>query len=261
MTAFRRIWIACGVLLAVAGVIGLAGMQVSGVVLLAIAAGTLGAWAYAASRSHAERPASPRQIAWGGVCIAGCAVVGAGFIALAGGAGLLLLLLFGVCSPWSIARLDRMFRDREHRRRGEQPTPASPAPPAKRTSASHHRGAGSGPSALLRQAAIGSAPAPSAATAMPKDVLHLSDDELCLTWRRSFAALAKYGGPERSSIVDLRQACLDELQRRDPVGFARWLGAGARAASDPSRYLFAHDSYHRSTGIDSAEPHGQQQEQ
>jgi len=33
---------------------------------------------------------------------------------------------------------------------------------------------------------------------------------------------------------------LDELERRDRAGFQRWLSTGARAASDPSRYISHH---------------------
>jgi len=37
--------------------------------------------------------------------------------------------------------------------------------------------------------------------------------------------------------VLVRQRMLDELERRDRAGFERWLSTGARAASDPSRYI------------------------
>jgi len=30
---------------------------------------------------------------------------------------------------------------------------------------------------------------------------------------------------------------LDELERRDPAGFRRWINDGARAAGDPARYI------------------------
>ena len=38
-------------------------------------------------------------------------------------------------------------------------------------------------------------------------------------------------------MVQRRQEYLDALERRDPHGFARWIGLGARAASDPGRYV------------------------
>ena len=34
-----------------------------------------------------------------------------------------------------------------------------------------------------------------------------------------------------------REEALDELERRDPAGFARWLAAGPTLASDPAGYV------------------------
>jgi hypothetical protein len=66
----------------------------------------------------------------------------------------------------------------------------------------------------------------------------LSTPELCLAWRRSYLALGELPtGPARGELVTLRQSMLDEIERRDPAGFQRWLDAGARAGSDPGRYL------------------------
>ncbi len=38
-------------------------------------------------------------------------------------------------------------------------------------------------------------------------------------------------------LIETRCALLDELTHRDPEGFTRWLDSGARAASDPARFL------------------------
>lgn len=66
----------------------------------------------------------------------------------------------------------------------------------------------------------------------------LSTEQLCLAWRRSYTALQQTApGPDRDVIVGVRASYLDELERRDQQGFSRWLEAGARAGSDPSRYL------------------------
>ena len=67
----------------------------------------------------------------------------------------------------------------------------------------------------------------------------LSDSELCWAWRNSyFAAQRAASNPESLDRVSrARRGYLDEMQRRDPQGFATWLDAGARAASDPARYL------------------------
>lgn len=66
----------------------------------------------------------------------------------------------------------------------------------------------------------------------------LSTQELCLAWRRSYIALLDLpAGYARDEVVRVRKDLLDELERRDPAGFARWLETGARAGSDPGRYL------------------------
>jgi antibiotic biosynthesis monooxygenase (ABM) superfamily enzyme len=54
------------------------------------------------------------------------------------------------------------------------------------------------------------------------------------------AALATSLDPRsRAAIVRRREAVLDELERRDPAGFARWLASGPLSATDPSRFLRA----------------------
>jgi hypothetical protein len=66
----------------------------------------------------------------------------------------------------------------------------------------------------------------------------LSTPGLCLAWRRSYLALLDAPpGPTRDELVRVRECILDELERRDHAGFTRWLEAGARAGSDPTRYL------------------------
>lgn len=62
--------------------------------------------------------------------------------------------------------------------------------------------------------------------------------ELSRMWRVSYLTLA---GDRDPGVVDhvtlARRRYLDELERRDPTGFQRWITAGARAASDPARYI------------------------
>lgn len=66
----------------------------------------------------------------------------------------------------------------------------------------------------------------------------LPTDELCLVWRRSYCQLQRATDePTRRRLIRARQACLDELERRDRPGFARWLDSGAHPGGDPSRYL------------------------
>jgi hypothetical protein len=61
---------------------------------------------------------------------------------------------------------------------------------------------------------------------------------LCLAWRRSYLALDRpLSLLSRSLVVKRRQELLDELESRNPAGFAAWLDSGARAAGDPRRYI------------------------
>ena len=78
-----------------------------------------------------------------------------------------------------------------------------------------------------------------AAVARPAVVLppvsSLSTEALGREWVRTTTALA---GPldagTREAIVVRRQQTLDELERRDPDGFARWLSGVPLPSSDPS---------------------------
>lgn len=38
-------------------------------------------------------------------------------------------------------------------------------------------------------------------------------------------------------LAAFRRQVLDELERRNPSGFGQWMASGARAPSDPARYL------------------------
>ncbi|MFI7068407.1 hypothetical protein ACIBL3_45990 [Kribbella sp. NPDC050124] len=68
----------------------------------------------------------------------------------------------------------------------------------------------------------------------------MTGPELCMAWRRSFVELQRAESAEAmAGIADLRREILDELERRNPLGFDHWMASGARAPSDPSRYLLA----------------------
>jgi len=66
----------------------------------------------------------------------------------------------------------------------------------------------------------------------------LSTEQLCWRWRTSFTAL--HNSPSwvaRARLARDRQHYLDEMERRAPAAFRRWLDSGARAAGDPGSYL------------------------
>ncbi|MFI5695546.1 hypothetical protein ACIA58_27090 [Kribbella sp. NPDC051586] len=80
--------------------------------------------------------------------------------------------------------------------------------------------------------------------AVVRSVGELSDDELCLAWRRSFTQLQRVLGPDRrQAMIDVRRAYLDELERRHPDSFAAWLASNPRAAGNPARF-FTHRAEH-----------------
>jgi hypothetical protein len=119
------------------------------------------------------------------------------------------------------------------------------------------------PGAAGRRAAPGATPVPRSGSTRernraPKGVADLPTEqrgpdlaeargltlpELCWAWRASFTALDRADPRTEyrrwSALVAVRRCYLDELARRDPAGFARWLYTGARPASDPSRYVLA----------------------
>jgi hypothetical protein len=77
-----------------------------------------------------------------------------------------------------------------------------------------------------------------AADDVPPDPLpELATEELCRLWRGTSRQLARCGSAgERGRLAELRRACLDELERRDPQAYAGWTAA-PRAAEDPGPFF------------------------
>jgi hypothetical protein len=72
----------------------------------------------------------------------------------------------------------------------------------------------------------------------PVPVSQLPTSALASEWRRTTVALADQLDPRtRQALVQRRREVLDELERRDPIGFSRWLAVGARPASDPTEFM------------------------
>jgi len=68
----------------------------------------------------------------------------------------------------------------------------------------------------------------------------LDDDQLCRAWRSSYVHLqAARSVAEYTQLAEQRREVLDELIRRHEAAVTRWLAAGARAASNPRRFLNA----------------------
>jgi hypothetical protein len=73
---------------------------------------------------------------------------------------------------------------------------------------------------------------------LPDDAATATTSQLCRAWRVSYLILENTRDPVRlAEVAAIRRAYLDELDRRDPGGFRRWLEDGARAAGDPARYI------------------------
>lgn len=63
---------------------------------------------------------------------------------------------------------------------------------------------------------------------------------LCQAWADSYVRLGKTTtGAQRVQLVAYRHQLLDEIERRDPEGFARWLRTASTAGGSPSSYLHA----------------------
>ena len=86
-------------------------------------------------------------------------------------------------------------------------------------------------------------PHPSSVVALPSGPSELpltqwSDAELCRAWQITYVQLQRRPGAAWTGhLAEQRRTYLEELQRRNPTGFIAWIDNGARAASDPTRYL------------------------
>lgn len=66
----------------------------------------------------------------------------------------------------------------------------------------------------------------------------LSDAELARAWRCSHGRLCRArDGAELGRVSALRRRQLDEMERRDPVGFRRWVGSGTWVTGDSAPFL------------------------
>jgi hypothetical protein len=79
---------------------------------------------------------------------------------------------------------------------------------------------------------------PTAAAGHLPPVGSMSTEELGREWLQGTTALAGRLEPTvRTAIVRRRQDALDELERRDPEGFLRWMTAGPVLDRDPASFV------------------------
>jgi len=118
------------------------------------------------------------------------------------------------------------------------------------------RGASGTVNPMARWAAAPAAPPPVRPAATPvRDlpVSKLTTSALGGEWLRTTSALAGRLQPAaRASIVRRRQETLDELERRDPVGFARWMAGGPAPGSNPAQFVHRDVGGDRAAGSDAA---------
>ncbi|WP_410790170.1 hypothetical protein [Kribbella sp. C-35] len=170
----------------------------------------------------------PRGAVFGGLCVLAIC----GYAAAIGARTMTLLLLMVGVSPPIVGWL--------RSGRADRPARALPRRPIRLPKASNRQlnavQADDDPAADW--------PMPKYLVAVVRSLGELSDEELCLAWRRSFNQLQRAMGPDRrQAMADVRRAYLDELERRHPDSFADWLASNPRAAGNPARF-FTHRADH-----------------
>lgn len=205
MIGYRLAWWSfAGVIWAVTSLIALATVSLSALVAVTVLVGVSAAGVTVAAAAVDDR-AKVRTDAIRNTVVAMASTIGAlGLLASLGGLGVLLGVLLASTSPPLVERLRRRGQRRRAARYvaeipdDEQRVTERPARPCS----------------------------------------EMETAELVLAWRASFNSLQRaQTTTATNAIVARRQRYLDELERRDPDGVRRWLESGARAASDPTRYL------------------------
>jgi hypothetical protein len=212
----RLMWWIGGVAAGGLAVLGGLGLRGSGLVAVGIAGVLAASTAVGIAR---DAPGHDRRSVLEYAVQAACWTVGillalAGLAVLAGG---LVALVAGVAglTAWLLSRAARSGRSAR-----------SPAAPP-RASAAEVLHLPAPPSEGASPVAVDGASAPASALTTPA---------LGREWLRTSVALGGRLAPaDREALVRRREATLDELERRDPAGFARWLADGPR--SDPADYV------------------------
>ncbi|CCG01568.1 hypothetical protein [Blastococcus saxobsidens] len=200
--------LACAAVVAVVGGIALRG---PGLVAVCVSGGLAGCIAAGVAR---ETPGPPRRSTVEAAGQAAAITIGAllvvsGTAVLAGGA-MALLLAGALVAGWAAVR---WFHDRQEATAAGSAAVTSPFPAVR---------------------PLPGPPWPSPAPA----VAGLPTAALGEEWLRTGAALQGALAPAaRQRIVTRRAQVLDELERRDPAGFARWLAAGPLHAGDPAGFV------------------------
>ncbi len=186
----------------------------------------LAAWVVLSLRPVVPPPA---RIATVAVAAAAVTVATAGLIRLAGPVGLAVAGLLALTAPPSVAAL------RDLHRRRQSSTPARRSGLSTSEPVTGQQGPSHGDPERPRFTAD---PNPYWSECWKQvGVTTLPDEALCRAWQASYIALHRRPPGDHPAIASFRAALLDELQARHPAAFNRWIDAGARAASNPGRYV------------------------
>jgi hypothetical protein len=199
--------------LAVAGGLALRGPEIVAVGIAGVLAGCMAAGISRESPAGSRSRSTLESAASVGASTVGVLLVVAGITALAGGP----VAALAVGAVLVVAVVARLARGRGPAARATADRPAAARHPSAERPA---RPRAVEPTSLLPAVAV------------------LTTAELGQEWTRTTAVLA---GPldaaARAALVARREEALDELERRDPAGFARWLAAGPTLSSDPAGYV------------------------
>jgi hypothetical protein len=226
---FVRVLLGVGVVPAAAlALIGGVALRGSGVVAVLLAGAVAACLAAGVARETAgsSRTRAPEAAVQAAGWAIGSLLVLAGTAALGGGLAAVLTGAAGAIvglAVW-LVRSPRPSREVSPHTLTADVTGARPTPAAMPAAPWHAAPGG-------RSDAAGSARLSAPVTDLPTAALGHE-------WLRTTAALAGRLEPvARESIVRRRQEALDELERRDADGFARWLAAGPAPGSDPADFV------------------------
>jgi hypothetical protein len=219
---YTQLWWAGVVAVTVGGVLMALALPAGVLAVVALGGGLLGgAWIFFGAQHVGPQGSLRRRYLRAGAAAGAGAVALAGLLAQwrVGGAALggLLVALSPAALGWS-ARIGRHGRKAWPRRLSgrRRSMTMSPEPPAQP----------SGPESWV-PTYLGGPP-----------VQALTDAQLCQAWQASYPVVKAAAQPrELSAVAMARGAYLDELQRRHPADFERWMTSGAHAASDLSRWM------------------------
>jgi hypothetical protein len=200
--------------LAVVGAFAVHGAGLVGVGLAATLAGCTAAGITREAPSHSRGSAIEAAV-WAAAWTAGVILVVAGVSTVAGGLVATVVVVVAVLA----AALLRWARGKR--------TTSAPSGDRRRPT-----------SGDVLRLPVGAQPPSTTADSRLLPVETLTTRALGDEWLRTTEALAGRLTPHaRTALVGRREEALDELERRDPDGFRRWLAAGPVRGSDPADFV------------------------